>query len=200
MPPWAMGLQRGCECFRFSRLSLSSKSRMIFRVSACICSAFCSSAASAHISCHLSLVWCGAIRIPFKKKMFSRLGCTVSSTLLLDSEPCLSNTEHSGGKLPMCGFCRRRSPGGPRDRHSKKPPPADELYCSDRRLEHGILCSVLERRSRLMIPQRSNWHELAEQASKELDPAKLMSLVDELNRALDENERTSMRLQTQQFV
>jgi len=76
----------------------------------------------------------------------------------------------------------------------------NEHYCSDRRLEHGILCSVLERRSRLMTPQRPNWHELAEQASKELDPVKLMSLVNELNRALDENERTSMRLQTQQFV
>ena len=51
-----------------------------------------------------------------------------------------------------------------------------------------------------MAPQRTNWHELAEQASKELDPVKLMSLVDELNRALEENERTSMQLQTQQFV
>ena len=77
---------------------------------------------------------------------------------------------------------------------------ADEHYCSDSRLELGILCLVLERRSSLMTPQRPNWHELAEQASKELDPVKLMSLVDELNRALEENERTSMRLQTQQFV
>jgi hypothetical protein len=51
-----------------------------------------------------------------------------------------------------------------------------------------------------MTPQRPNWRELAEQASKEFDSLKLMSLVDELNRALDENERTSMRLQTQQFI
>ena len=30
-----------------------------------------------------------------------------------------------------------------------------------------------------MTTQRPNWHELAEQASKELDPTKLKSLVDE---------------------
>jgi hypothetical protein len=51
-----------------------------------------------------------------------------------------------------------------------------------------------------MTPQRPNWHELAGQASRELDPVRLMSLVDELNRAFDENERTSMELQTQNFV
>ena len=48
-----------------------------------------------------------------------------------------------------------------------------------------------------MTPQRPNWHELAEQASKELDPIKLMSLVDELNRALEQNARTSKQLETQ---
>jgi hypothetical protein len=42
----------------------------------------------------------------------------------------------------------------------------------------------------------ANWQELAAQASKELDPVRLMSLVDELNRALEQNEQTSMRLQT----
>ena len=42
--------------------------------------------------------------------------------------------------------------------------------------------------------QPTDWHHLAEQASKELDPTKLMSLVDELNRALEENERTSRQL------
>ena len=51
-----------------------------------------------------------------------------------------------------------------------------------------------------MTSQRPQWHELAEQASKELDPIKLMSLVDELNRALEQNERTSKRLQTQPIV
>ena len=87
--------------FRFSRRSLSSNSRLISRVSVCSCSASCSSAARAHISCHLSLVWCGAIKNPLSKtKMFSRLGCTVFSNLLLDSKPCLSNTAHSDGKLP----------------------------------------------------------------------------------------------------
>ena len=42
-----------------------------------------------------------------------------------------------------------------------------------------------------MTPQRPNWHELAAQASKELDPVRLMSLVDELNRALEQNEQTN---------
>jgi hypothetical protein len=51
-----------------------------------------------------------------------------------------------------------------------------------------------------MAPQQIDWRDLAEQASKELDVAKLMSLVNQLNRALDENERTSRWLQTQQFV
>jgi hypothetical protein len=51
-----------------------------------------------------------------------------------------------------------------------------------------------------MTPQRPNWHDLAEQASKELDPVRLVSLVDELNRALEQDEKTSKRLKTQQFV
>ena len=48
--------------------------------------------------------------------------------------------------------------------------------------------------------EQSNWLHLAEQASKERDPEKLMSLVSELNRALEENERTSQRLQAQEPV
>jgi hypothetical protein len=51
-----------------------------------------------------------------------------------------------------------------------------------------------------MTPQRPSWHELAEQASKELDPVRLMSLADELNRALEQNEQSSKRLQTQQLI
>jgi hypothetical protein len=35
-----------------------------------------------------------------------------------------------------------------------------------------------------MAPQRTDWHDLAEQASKEMDPDKLMSLVEQLNLAL----------------
>jgi hypothetical protein len=42
-----------------------------------------------------------------------------------------------------------------------------------------------------MVPQRTDWHLLAEQASKEMDREKLMSLVDELDRALEANERAS---------
>jgi hypothetical protein len=135
------GDRRGCERFRFSRRSLSSNSRMICRVSVCICSASCSSAASAHISCHLSLVWFGAIRIPFKKKMFSRLGCTVFSTLLLDSKPCLSNTEHSGGKPPMCGFCQRqsRAPGPAFQKASSAAPMSTIAQTVDRSREYPTL-------------------------------------------------------------
>ena len=51
-----------------------------------------------------------------------------------------------------------------------------------------------------MTPQRPSWHELAEQASKEPEPVRLMSLADELNRALEQNEKTSKQLQTQEFV
>jgi hypothetical protein len=47
-----------------------------------------------------------------------------------------------------------------------------------------------------MNPQRLNWQDLAKQASK-LDPVKLMSLVDELNRALEQNASNSNRLETQ---
>jgi hypothetical protein len=52
----------------------------------------------------------------------------------------------------------------------------------------------------MMRPQRPDWRYLAEQASKEADPVKLMSLVEELNRALEQNEQTSKLLQTQHFV
>ncbi len=52
----------------------------------------------------------------------------------------------------------------------------------------------------VMTPYQTDWHHLAEQASKEMDPAKLMSLVEELNRALDLNERTSQRTQTQEPI
>jgi hypothetical protein len=44
-----------------------------------------------------------------------------------------------------------------------------------------------------MTQQPGDWQHLAEQAGIELDPVKLMSLVDELNRALAQNERTSQR-------
>jgi hypothetical protein len=46
-----------------------------------------------------------------------------------------------------------------------------------------------------MAQQYTDWHHLAEQASKENDPRKLLHLVAELNRALDQNERTSRRLE-----
>ena len=41
-----------------------------------------------------------------------------------------------------------------------------------------------------MTPQPNDWRHLAEQASKETDPAKMLRLVEELNSVL-ERERTS---------
>jgi hypothetical protein len=50
----------------------------------------------------------------------------------------------------------------------------------------------------VMTPyQQTNWRHFAEQATKELDPKKLMSLVEELNRALAARDRTSGPLQAQ---
>ena len=41
----------------------------------------------------------------------------------------------------------------------------------------------------------TDWHHLAEEASKETDSAKLLHLVDELNRAMEQNEQTAKRLE-----
>jgi hypothetical protein len=46
-----------------------------------------------------------------------------------------------------------------------------------------------------MTSQPTDWRHLAEQASKEFDQQKLMSLVTELNRILEQNERTSVLLE-----
>jgi hypothetical protein len=43
----------------------------------------------------------------------------------------------------------------------------------------------------VMTAQPSNWRHLAELASKEGDPRKLMSLIDQLNRVLEQNELSS---------
>jgi hypothetical protein len=40
-----------------------------------------------------------------------------------------------------------------------------------------------------MTPQTHDWRELAQKASKEMDPEKLEVLIDELNRTLDRDER-----------
>ena len=40
-----------------------------------------------------------------------------------------------------------------------------------------------------MTSQTDGWRELAEKASKEMDPEKLELLIDELNRTLDRDER-----------
>jgi RNA polymerase-binding transcription factor DksA len=43
----------------------------------------------------------------------------------------------------------------------------------------------------------TDWHHLAEQATTEMDSAKLLQLVDELNRALQQNEQTMKRLENE---
>ncbi len=42
-----------------------------------------------------------------------------------------------------------------------------------------------------MTPFQSDWQHLAEQASGEMDPDKLLNLVDQLNRVLGEQEERS---------
>jgi hypothetical protein len=45
-----------------------------------------------------------------------------------------------------------------------------------------------------MTPQASEWQTLAEQASNEMDPEKLLNLVSQLNRVLGEREERSRAL------
>lgn len=40
-----------------------------------------------------------------------------------------------------------------------------------------------------MTPEQPRWEQLAERASNEMDPEKLMKIVDELNRVLDKREQ-----------
>jgi hypothetical protein len=44
-----------------------------------------------------------------------------------------------------------------------------------------------------MTPQPSDWRELAEKASKEMDPEKLELLIDELNRTLERDIPTTQQ-------
>lgn len=46
-----------------------------------------------------------------------------------------------------------------------------------------------------MTPQNKDWRRLAEQASVEMDPQKLLHLVNELDRVLAEREETSRQRQ-----
>ena len=45
-----------------------------------------------------------------------------------------------------------------------------------------------------MTPQPNDWKDLAEQASTEMDPEKLLNLVGQLNRVLGEREERSRAL------
>ena len=48
-----------------------------------------------------------------------------------------------------------------------------------------------------MTPQTNDWQYLAEQASSEMDPDKLLNLVSQLNRVLGEREERSRAQQDQ---
>jgi len=51
-----------------------------------------------------------------------------------------------------------------------------------------------EKDALLMTPQPRDWQHLAEQASIEMDPSKLVALVTELNRVLRERDEKSIQL------
>jgi hypothetical protein len=48
-----------------------------------------------------------------------------------------------------------------------------------------------------MTPQPNDWRHVAEQASNEMNPEKMMELVHELNRALEKREQTSRQQRDQ---
>jgi hypothetical protein len=71
---------------------------------------------------------------------------------------------------------------------------AQILVCSIAETRFGIQNSLgkLNGEGRYSYdPQPNDWRQLAEQASKEVDPQKMMSLVHELNRVLEQREQTS---------
>ena len=48
-----------------------------------------------------------------------------------------------------------------------------------------------------MTPQPNDWRHLAEQASNEMNPEKMMAIISELNRVLEKREQTSRQQQPQ---
>jgi hypothetical protein len=48
-----------------------------------------------------------------------------------------------------------------------------------------------------MTPQPNDWRHLAEQASNEMNPEKMMAIIAELNRVLEKREQTSRHQQHQ---
>jgi hypothetical protein len=62
------------------------------------------------------------------------------------------------------------------------------------------MCSTVKGETAMTPRRQPDWYYLAEQASNESDPEKLMSLIGELNRALDEHQRTRQRPQTQESI
>jgi hypothetical protein len=62
--------------------------------------------------------------------------------------------------------------------------------CRDRFWNHGCRHGFMdETRDTRNTPRPGDWKLLAERASKEKDPEKLMSLVSELSRVLEEQQR-----------
>jgi hypothetical protein len=68
-------------------------------------------------------------------------------------------------------------------------------YCSDYVLNPEYL--VEQQKGVPMTPQPNDWQQLAEQASSEMDPDKLLILVSQLNRVLGEREERSRAQQRQ---
>jgi hypothetical protein len=69
--------------------------------------------------------------------------------------------------------------------------PKDERYSSDPRFRSAY--GGGNGKGITMTPQRRDWEHLAKAASEEMDPKKLMILVDELNRVLDQNDKLLQR-------
>jgi hypothetical protein len=58
-------------------------------------------------------------------------------------------------------------------------------FCSDSIFNPEYLGKTGNTEGRFMTPQPRDWRHLAEQASKEMDPEKMMILVNDLNRELE---------------
>jgi hypothetical protein len=62
-------------------------------------------------------------------------------------------------------------------------------YCSASESEPNYYGDFRRESGTMSQQQKQDWRHLAEQASREMDPDKLMSLVNELNQVLEQNEK-----------
>ena len=83
----------------------------------------------------------------------------------------------------------------PNERSNARPSSRHSEVCFIAQTRSGIQSSLFDsRKGFLMTPSQSDWQYLAEQASNEMDPDKLVSLVSQLNRVLGEQEERSRAL------